>query len=547
MDDRVVGIDLGTSNSVISTIINGEPVVIADADEETIHPSIVSFLPDGSVLVGKRAKKKMRTDPAHTIYSAKRLVGRPFFAREITIASQSYAYEVVRGEDDNPRIQIYDRILSIEEVQAMVLRHLRKLAEDYLGEPVTKAVITVPANFSESQRLATKNAGEIAGLEVLRILNEPTAAALAYGYKQSIREQIAVYDLGGGTFDITLLELRDNVFEVLSTAGNTFLGGDDFDDQIVYKMLSTLKKKYEIDLSKNNNQRQRLRSYAEELKITLTDNEKASIMLKIPQPGSSSPLEIPFSITRSTFNTLGSRIVQSTFLVCDEALKLARLNSDQIDRLVLVGGATKIPLVRTMVEKYFFKKPLRDINPDEVVSVGAAIYAHSLSGANNRNIERSVTELEAEDLIDDEPLLIDVTSRGLSIATVGGFTEMIIPRNMSVPTRSSKQFTNSYDGQTQVRLRVFEGDTNREEESRLLGELYLLDLPASDRGSLQLEVTFQINADGMVEVSAKDLKTQIEQKVRLNVSGELDSEEKEAARSRSKDEVELVDLDDLLE
>jgi molecular chaperone DnaK len=375
---RAVGIDLGTSNSVVAAVIDGEAIVIADRQGQTIHPSVVSWLPDGRTLVGTAAKARMSSDPDHTVYSVKRLVGRPSRSEEVKVAQRKYAYRIVADGDEAPRVQVQDRNFTVEEVQALILRHMKRVAEEYLGEPVTRAVITVPANFNEAQRRATRMAGSLAGLEVLRILNEPTAAALAYGYEQDLRERIAVYDLGGGTFDVTILELRDNVLEVLSTAGDTFLGGDDFDMRLTDLLAQEFEKATGIALSQDQTAMQRLKSTSEQVKIQLSEALEAQATITHRVPQQPQPVQATVTITRQAFNRACQQLVQKSFLVCDEALKLAEITSAEVDRLVLVGGATRIPMVREMVEQYFFKKPLLDINPDEVVAVGAAIYAFGL-------------------------------------------------------------------------------------------------------------------------------------------------------------------------
>lgn len=638
MAGRAIGIDLGTSNSVASVVVDGEAIVIPDADGVMLQPSVVSFLPDGRTVVGRKAKSLMVIDPGHTVYSIKRLVGRPFYAPEISLALRKYAYAITRGEDDNPRVAVRNQLYTADEVQAIILRHLKKIAEDYLGEPVTSAVITVPANFNEAQRRATRNAGELAGLNVLRILNEPTAAALAYGHEQRRRERIAVYDFGGGTFDVTVLELRDNVFEVLSTAGDTFLGGDDFDLRIAGILADAFRNTYNVDLSHDRAAQQRMKSIAERMKIELTDADVATGHLKQPIPGQDGPVDFEFSLTREQFNQSCLQIVQKTFLVCDEALKLANLTSAEVDRLVLVGGSTRVPIVRDMVREYFFKEPMIDINPDEVVAVGAAIYAYGLEEQNApaqpppppprravppptpgaartaamgavpppppgtrpsgavppppgtalgrlklvppptpmmgrpappatmamgaigappgldedadfvMEVDDSNASLDLGDShlpvsIDEDaqpfeapaddyaapqpvrvaphamPLLIDVTSQSLGIETLGGHMDIIVRRNTTIPTRASRAFATSRDNQDTVIIQIFEGDSARVDQNRKLGELTLLDLPQAPRGDVRIDVAFEINADGMLHVIARDRSTGRIQQTRLNVAG----------------------------
>lgn len=516
MSGKVIGIDLGTSNSVVSVLVNGEPVVIPDAQGRTIHSSVVAFLPDGEILVGNDAVPRKIIDPVNTVYSAKRLIGRPFFSEEVRIAQTHYPYEVVCGEDNNPKIVASGREYSAEEISAMILTHMRDLAEAYLGERIDRAIITVPANFNEGQRTATKVAGEIAGLEVVRILNEPTAAALAYGYGQGRREKVVIYDFGGGTFDITVLDLRDSVFEVLSTAGNTYLGGDDFDNRLVDFMVAAFHHRYAYDLSTEIVAMQRLKNIAEQVKCDLSEKDKVAVQIQEMIPGSAQPVVLSFSLTREGFYERCQDIVQQTFLVCDEALRLAELTHHEIDHVVLVGGTTRMPLVRDMVSRYFVKEPVGDINPDEVVAVGAAIFAASL---------------EADSGGGRSALLIDVTPQALGIATAGGFCDTVIERNENIPTERSRTFTTNRDYQDVVKLEILEGDSRRAEENRKIGELMLEGVRPAPRGQVQIQVTFEIDTDGILNVSAVDVETGLRQSARLAVAGSLSSEE--AARLRA--------------
>jgi len=582
MSGRAVGIDLGTSNSVVSAVLDGEAVVIPDDEGNPIQPSVVSFTASGEPVVGRRAKDRMIVDPVNTVYSVKRLVGRSWFAPEIKVAAKKYGYSIEKGDDDAPRIVVRGKRYTAEDVQATILRHMKRIAENYLGEPVTRAVITVPANFNEAQRRSTRNAARLAGLEVMRLLNEPTAAALAYGYQDRNRERIAIYDLGGGTFDITLLELRENVFEVLSTAGDTFLGGDDFDHMIAGIVSRAFLHRFDHDLRTDPAAMQRLKSMAESMKIELTQRDAASGSVSQVVPGAAKPVDFDITLTREQFNQACKRIVQQTFLVCDEALQLAGVQSSEIDRLVLVGGSTRVPLVREMVEHYFFRKPLTDINPDEVVAVGAAIYAFGLEeaeagpvapppipdaarksgtrkgppplppGATGRMtaIDPGFGATMYDDLpqaVDDEfpefsladavaesaaypavnqapsmPLLIDVTPDALGIETVGGIMDILIHRNAPIPTRVSRTFATSRDDQDTVRIQIFEGTSRQVEENRFLGELVLEGLPPAPRGDVRVEVAFQINADGMLDVAARDSGTGALRRTRLTIAGAAD-------------------------
>jgi molecular chaperone DnaK len=572
MKGRTVGIDLGTSNSVVSAVIDGEAVVIPDREGRTIQPSVVSFLPDGRTVVGRAAKSRMVIDPGNTIYSIKRLVGRPFYSTEAKMAASKYAYPIVKGDDDNPRVVVRNRQFSPEEVQAIILRHMKGIAEEYLGEPVSRAVITVPANFNEAQRRATRQAGQLAGLEVQRILNEPTAAALAYGFDQNRRERIAVYDFGGGTFDVTILELRDNVFEVLSTAGDTFLGGDDFDLAIVSIVVDQFRQRFQFDLTKDIAAMQRLKGLSERMKIELSTVGATSTPIKQLLPGATSPVEFEFGITREQFDSLTRDIIQRTFLVCDEALQLAKLTSAEVDRLVLVGGSTRVPAVREMVRHYFFKEPSLDINPDEVVAVGAAIYAHGIDEANAPAVNTGLPSIggpigggapgpyiagatvsgslaaimgppptpgsalpgmsatlpgQPDPFADGPaprraagmPLLVDVTPAALGIETVNGIMETVIGRNVSIPARMKRAFNTSRDFQDTVRINIYEGSARQVADNRKLGELLLSGVRPAPRGEVQVEVVFEINTDGMLQVTARDRSTGQIAQTRLNVAG----------------------------
>jgi len=689
MSGRAVGIDLGTSNSVVAAVIDGEAIVISDKDGRTIQPSVVSWLPDGRTVVGHAAKIRMTTDPQNTVYSVKRLVGRPHYAQEVKVASDKYAYAIVKGDDDNPRVRVQSRDYTVEEVQALILRHMKWIAEEYLGEPVTHAVITVPANFNEAQRRATKTAGQLAGLEVLRILNEPTAAALAYGYEQQLRERIAVYDLGGGTFDVTVLELRDNVLEVLSTAGDTFLGGDDFDHRMTQMLAEEFERQTGFALSSDLQAMQRLKSVAEKMKIDLTESDTATTTIRHTLPGQTSPTSATVTLTRAAFNRACMQLVQKSFIVCDEALKLAEFTSAEVDRLVLVGGATRMPMVRDMVEQYFFKKPLNDINPDEVVAVGAAIYLYGLemqsapppslppqppqrvpaaaaaaaqpgaqpssnpavgqpdpggltarglpsapstqvlSPAGPPPVPRSTTKkalavpppaplgrialqsapatpatqimsavaprsetpaeppaavpapvleksaastpapaasapapaapaaqtpdmaasaLElnlitnaADDLWTDiqvppapktAPLLIDVIPQALGIETLGGYMDTIIPRNSRLPVRQTRAFGTAADLQETVRVNILEGSSRVAKENRPIGELVLTGIPPMPRGQAKIDVSFEINTDGMLSVTARDRDSGKLARTQLNVAGGMSDEAAAALQSR---------------
>ena len=509
MSGKVIGIDLGTSNSVVSAVVNGQPMVIPDADGARLQPSVVNFLPDGQMLVGAQARDSKVFDPINTVYSVKRLIGKEFDSDEVQIAQSHYPYTVVQGADGNPKIEVFGHHYSPEELSSFILQHLKSIAENYLGQRVTQAVITVPANFSESQRTATKLAGEMAGLEVSRVLNEPTAAALAYGYGQGKREKVAIYDFGGGTFDITILDLRDNVFEVMSTAGNTYLGGDDFDNRLVDYMAAAFLNRFGHDLSQDTLALQRLKTIAENVKIDLTYQERVAVEIQEMLPGSDTPAELKFSISQTGFGERCGDIVDQTFVVCDEALKLANLDRTEVDHVVLVGGSTRIPVVAQMVLDYFQRPPVGNINPDEVVSIGAAVYGESLSNQNQYGADAGTASA----------LLIDVTPRGLGISTAGGYFDAIIDRNENIPTERSRVFTTSRDNQDYVKIEVLEGESKLASENNKLGELVLEGIRSAERGSVEIEVTFEIDTDGILNVSAVDRKTRRRQSAKLQIAG----------------------------
>ncbi len=564
MAGKVVGIDLGTSNSVVAAVVGGRPIVIPDEEGNTIQPSVVGFLAGGDVIVGHKAAARKVVDPANTVYSVKRLVGKPFYSHEVRVAQSHYPYRVVCGSDNNPKIYVMEQEYSPEEISALVLRRMKHIAERYLGQQVDRAVITVPANFNEAQRYATKAAGEIAGLDVLRILNEPTAAALAYGYGENRRETVVIYDFGGGTFDITVLSLRGSVFEVLATAGDTYLGGDDFDNRLVDYMVAAFKHKHGYDLGSEIIALQRLKNIAERLKIELTRKDKVAVHIKEIIPGSVTPVVLSFSITRDGFNERCGDIIKKSFVVCDESMRLAGMSTAQIDHVVLVGGSTKIPLVQEMVSQYFSRQPVRDVNPDEVVAVGAAIYAASLDQQFFTNPGLDTSSL-ADSLADahvrkgppplptasapgamHEALLIDVTPRALGVATAGGYSDQIIGRNENIPTERKRIFTTSQDDQTTVRIQVLEGESRRSEENSKLGELVLDGLRPTHRGDLKIEVTFEIDTNGILNVKALDVETQMVQATRLNLSGSLDRGEIERLMARQRGKEVLGDLPDVL-
>jgi molecular chaperone DnaK len=490
MAEIAVGIDLGTSYSCVSAVIDGQPTVIPNEWGELTHASCVSFLEDGSVLVGNAAKKNIITNAENTVYSAKRLIGRFFFSDEVKKATQVMPYTIVEGPNNSVRIRARGRDYSLPEISALVLKELKAVAEGYLGQPVTKAVITVPAFFNDNQRQATKDAGRIAGLDVLRILNEPTAASLAYGFGKDMNQRVAVYDLGGGTFDVSVLEIGKDVFEVLSTAGDTYLGGDDFDDRIMNWLADDFMNRYRLDLRQNRFCLQMLKEAAERAKIEVGQNGVAEILCPgICQDVNGNVIDLQQQINQDQFNRMVMDLVQATFKVCDEALQSARMTVSDVDAVILVGGPTRLPIIRNSVKHYFGKTPMEGVDPDQVVSLGAALQAHAL-------LDKAT-----------ETFLVDVTPLSLRIGTVGGFTEKIIEKNTPIPIEKSKTFTTSRDGQDRVKIRVYQGESNRADECELLGEFEFTGFRIGYRGDVKIDVTFEIDSNGIVNVSATDKET----------------------------------------
>ncbi|QRK07827.1 molecular chaperone DnaK [Archangium violaceum] len=489
-DDIAIGIDLGTSTSCVSVVQDGQPFVIPNEWGETTHASCVSFLEDGSVLVGNAAKRNIITNAESTVYSAKRLIGRYYFSDEVKKAQAVMPYQIVEGENNSVRIAVRGHTYSLPEISALVLKEMKAIAETYLGREVTKAAITVPAYFNDNQRQATKDAGRIAGLEVLRILNEPTAAALAYGFGRDVNQRVVVYDLGGGTFDVSILEIGKDVFEVLSTAGDTYLGGDDFDDRIMTWLADDFMKRTRLDLRQNKFCLQMLKDAAERAKIDVGSHGVADVLCEgICQDASGKVLDLTGRITQDQFNRMVMDLVQRTFKVCDEALQSARMTAADIDAVILVGGPTRLPIIRNSVRHYFQKEPKEGINPDQVVAMGAALQANALLDTAT------------------ETFLVDVTPLSLRIGTVGGYTEKVIEKNTPVPIDRSKTFTTSRDGQEKVKIRVYQGESNRADECEMLGEFEFSGFRIGYRGEVKIDVTFEINTDGLLNVSATDQET----------------------------------------
>ena len=490
MRDTAIGIDLGTSYSCVSVIKDGQPVVIPNEWGEQTHASVVSFLEDGSVLVGNAAKKNIITNAENTVYSAKRLIGRFFFSDEVKKAQSVMPYTIVEGPNNSVRIKVRGKTYSLPEISALVLKEMRAIAESYLGQQVKRAVVTVPAYFNDNQRQATKDAGRIAGLDVLRILNEPTSAALAYGFGRDVNQRVVVYDLGGGTFDVSILEIGRDVFEVLSTAGDTYLGGDDFDDRIMNWLADDFMANTRLDLRQNKYCLQMLKEASERAKIDVGAAGTASIHCPgICQDATGAVLDLTQTLGQDQFNRMVMDLVQRTFKVCDEALQSARMTAADVDAVILVGGPTRLPIIRNSVRHYFQKLPMEGVDPDQVVAVGAALQAHALVD------QRS------------ETFLVDVTPLSLRIGTVGGFTEKIIEKNTPIPIEKSKSFTTSRDGQDKVKIRVYQGESNRAEGCELLGEFEFAGFRVTYRGEVKIEVTFEIDSNGIVNVSATDQET----------------------------------------
>jgi molecular chaperone DnaK len=513
-----IGIDLGTSNSCVATVIDGDPRVLANANGDQTTASVVAFHEDGSIVVGNRAKAEVILDPKHTVSSAKRLIGRYYFSEEVRKARAIYRYEIASGESHSVRIKIRDEEFSLPEISAFVLKEIKQIAEQQLGCEVSRAVITVPAYFNDNQRQATKDAGRIAGLEVMRILNEPTAAALAYGYGRDLSQRVAVYDLGGGTFDVSVLEIGEDVFEVLSTCGDTYLGGDDFDDRLIDQFAEKIQAEHSVNVRSDATAFEKLKEAAEKAKIDLSRADAVTVSIPDLVDKDGEQISFEHELTRREFDKLTRDLVHRTFKVCDEALQQAGVTTRDLEGIILVGGPTRLPTIREAVKEYFQREPEVDINPDEVVALGAAIHADSLASPSK------------------DTFLLDVTPLTLRIGIAGGLTQPIIDRNSPIPIDHTRVFTPAQDHQKTVGVRVYQGEARSAEENALLAEFEFSDFQAGLRDEVKIDVTFAIDTEGIVCVTARDRTTGAEAQTTVSMSSGLSEEEIQEILERSRAE-----------
>jgi len=507
--EPVVGIDLGTTNSVVATVRDGQAMVIANRTGQNLTPSIVAVAKSGKRLVGQIAKRQAVTNPEDTVYASKRLIGRKYSTERVQQYLKTLSYRVVPGDHDDLRIVLAGREVTVPEISAAVLRELKLDAEAYFGRPLTKAVITVPAYFNDGQRQATKDAGKIAGLDVLRIINEPTAAALAYGFGKNVSGKIAVFDLGGGTFDISVLEISKGVFDVAATGGDTLLGGEDFDNRVIEALVFGFAKDHGIDLRKDRMALQRLKDAAEKAKIELSSTKEVQINLPFicTPPGGGSALHLQRAFTREKLEELTEDLCEKTITIADQVLGEAKVRPDQLREVILVGGMTRMPRVVEKVKKYFRREPCKGVHPEEVVALGAAVQAHALTHEES------------------QVLLLDVTPQSLGMAIAGGYARRLIPKNTTVPTSTTELFTTSKDCQTTVKIMVLQGESEIARENELLGEFMLNGLREASRGEVEIEVTFEINSEGIVSASACDKETGQQQSITVTATGGLTPDE----------------------
>jgi molecular chaperone DnaK len=517
--EKVVGIDLGTTNSCVAIVEDGTPVVIPNRGGYKTTPSMVAIAENGKRLVGHIAKRQAITNAENTVYAAKRLIGRKWGSAAVRQSLETVPYRIVEGPHDDVRIMLRDQVFSVPEISAYILQEMKLITEEYLGEEVQKAVVTVPAYyFNDSQRQATKDAGRVAGLDVIRIINEPTAAALAYGFGKTMERRVAVYDLGGGTFDISILEIGNGVFEVMSTAGDTFLGGEDFDRRVIDWLVAGFQREHKIDLRKDKMALQRLKDVAEKAKCELSSVRETEINLPfIISTGRNEALHLQTTLSREKLEELTADLVERTVDICARTLEEAEIGKSDLEEVILVGGMTRMPLVQQRVAEFFGLEPCKGVHPDEVVALGAAIQASALTD-------------EKHDI-----LLLDVTPHSLGIMIVGGYFHKLIEQNTTVPTSKSHVFTTVKDNQTSVKILVLQGESDRAEENELLGEFVLTGLRRAPRGEVEIEVTFHISADGIVSVTARDLETGLEQSITVTATSGLTEEELKKMVEANKD------------